>query len=328
MRINKPSNNRFWCIILPSILFAVATVIGRTMDKYNSFYGIKTSPVKYTALFVGSGLIFFTLAYLLFGYIENAKPAEKSDNKFFSFFFDRKPFFIPFCAFIVAWIPYLICYPGSPCGDFWSQIFQSFGIIPLDNNYPLFSTLVYGAVMKFGKAVGSDNIAVFILTVSQTVLMASLFAWIIYLLRRIPHCARFVLFLIFAFTPAVALYAIYIAKDMVYAFWIAVLTIFLFLLIRQGKLSPIQTAGFIVASAMCVLWRNNGIHTLVPTLFIMLFIKGVSKKQVAASFITVLVVYFAIHKVIMPACNIPEGSITEMLSLPFQQTARTVKYRG
>ncbi|MBP5738958.1 MAG: hypothetical protein J6X38_07760, partial [Abditibacteriota bacterium] len=98
MKINKPSNNRLWCIILPSILFAVATVIGRTMDKYNSFYGIKTSPVKYTALFVGSGLIFFTLAYLLFGYIENAKPAEKSDNKFFSFFFDRKPFFIPFCA--------------------------------------------------------------------------------------------------------------------------------------------------------------------------------------------------------------------------------------
>ncbi len=309
-------------------MFALATVIGRTMDKYNLFYGIKACRREYAVTFLGSGLIFFVLAYLLFGYIENSKPAKKSSSEILSFLFDRKPFLIPFCAFIISWIPYLICYPGSPCGDFWSQIFQSFGVIPLDNNYPLFSTLVYGAVMKFGKAVGSDNIAVFILTVSQTIMMASLFAWIIYLLRKIPHPARLVLFLIFAFSPSVALYTIYVAKDMVYAFWIAVFTVFLFLMIRNGRLTRPETTGFLIASAMCILWRNNGIHTLVPTLFVMLFVKSVSRKQVAASFITVLVVYFAIHKVVMPAYNIPEGSITEMLSLPFQQTARTVKYHG
>ena len=147
-------------------------------------------------------------------------------------------------------------------------------------------------------------------------------------MRKIPHIVRFIMFLIFALTPGIALYSIYIGKDFVYALFIALFSVFTYLIIDEKELSPKQLAAFIFVSVMCVLWRNNGIHTIVPVLFIMLFVKGISKKQTASALIAVVLVYLALHKILMPALNIAEGQYTEMMSVPFQQTARYAKFHG
>ena len=346
MKILKPSKDRLWCVVLPSIMFGLATAIGRTMDKYNSFYGIKTSPVKYTALFVGSGLIFFTLAYLLFGYIENAKPAEKSENKLFAFLFDRKPFFIPFCAFIVAWLPYIVSFRGRPGWDFCSQVEMFFGNIPFTNHHPVFSTVCYGLVMKICCDLGFDRAGIPLFALFQTLSMAAMLSLILVSLKRIPHIARFVILAVFAFSPGIALFSVCVCKDLAYALFFALFTLSVYFIIRDKTLSPKKLAFFVIVSVMCVLLRNNGFHVLAPSVILLFFVKGISKKQTAAVLGAVCLTYIAMHNIIQPALGIPESSIRaaivktaqrkttpkestrEILSMPFQQTARYIIAHG
>ena len=75
---------------------------------------------------------------------------------------------------------------------------------------------------------------------------------------------------------------------------------------------------------MMILFRNNGIHVFLLSFpFIFLVLRRLWKKNLIVLIITLLFSY-SYSNIVLPAFKITDGSIREMLSIPFQQTARYV----
>lgn len=78
---------------------------------------------------------------------------------------------------------------------------------------------------------------------------------------------------------------------------------------------------------MCA--RNNGFYIVFPATVMFLLISG---KKYIFSLIVMLLALFSFnwgyYNVLLPINDVQPGGIQEMLSVPFQQTARFVKYYG
>jgi hypothetical protein len=76
---------------------------------------------------------------------------------------------------------------------------------------------------------------------------------------------------------------------------------------------------------MC-LFRNNGIYVCLLTLPILLIINKQNRLKIFILLLSLFGSMQIFNKVIIPALGVSDGSIREALSIPFQQTARLVKY--
>lgn len=78
------------------------------------------------------------------------------------------------------------------------------------------------------------------------------------------------------------------------------------------------------------LFRNNCIYAILPTTIILLFLLIRHRKYIKYSLIILLFIcgYFFFNYAIINFGNVNPGSKAEFLSIPFQQTARTVKIHG
>ena len=78
---------------------------------------------------------------------------------------------------------------------------------------------------------------------------------------------------------------------------------------------------------MC-LFRNNGIYICLLTLPVLFFMSKVNRIKILALIILIFGSMQITNKVVIPALGVSDGSIREALSIPFQQTARLVKYNS
>ena len=81
----------------------------------------------------------------------------------------------------------------------------------------------------------------------------------------------------------------------------------------------------LIIAILITVSRNNGIYVIMLTLIPLLFIKIKSKIPVILVLIGSVFAFYTYDKVILPAFKITPTSVREALSIPFQQTARTVK---
>ena len=82
---------------------------------------------------------------------------------------------------------------------------------------------------------------------------------------------------------------------------------------------------FILGVSVC-LTRNNGIHLILPSLLLLFFllVKGARRYALILA-VCVLGCYLGVEKGAAPALGVAPGSRSEMLSVPFQQTARYLR---
>lgn len=82
-------------------------------------------------------------------------------------------------------------------------------------------------------------------------------------------------------------------------------------------------------AAVTFLLRNNAVYELLPFMILLTFCipRGVRKRMACAVCAAMLVYGAAVHG-LYPALGFKKGSEREMLSIPFQQTARYVAYVG
>lgn len=89
----------------------------------------------------------------------------------------------------------------------------------------------------------------------------------------------------------------------------------------RGERRKSTVALFALSAVFCVLFRNDGIYVLLPTLVVLLTQRG--SRHVSAVLLPALVVFWLVFgKVVLPLAGVAPGSKREMLSIPFQQTAR------
>ena len=75
-----------------------------------------------------------------------------------------------------------------------------------------------------------------------------------------------------------------------------------------------------------MLVRNNGIYIILFSIIPLIFIIKEKRTGLILIIISSVCLYTAHNKILLPSMHITPGSIREMLSVPFQQTARYAKY--
>ena len=349
-KFNKKEYRTNWLQNLFSIFFAVTMVVGKSFEITNSFQLITKSKVMVlVSIFALIGYFFFFKIVFQFlncklNKIKLNKIQFKRNNKLIQLF-DNHPFA---CSFIVMFVVYgiyiVVFYPGVLNYDTCYEILQAFNIhtkyadwvIQLDSNvnitnhHPVLYTLFVGTCMKLGRAVLNDNFGIFIATMIQTIIYTSTLAYTIQYLKKIGISSkiRAIVLGIYCFVPMFPFYAITNVKDTIYTSLLILYIIRLYDYIRyykEEKLPVKNLVWWIFLMVMIVLLRNNGIYVVVLSF---IFIMFYSKKNIKYMLIALLLVisFNEIYtKILLPYYKIPNTSTREMLSVPFQQTARYVK---
>ena len=263
-------------------------------------------------------------------------------------FIDEKPFLSSILIIITFWLIYIIAfYPVILSPDPSFQIKQFFnvdtkyaeGVVKLDenvnitNHHPVVHTLLLGGCISLGRLIGSDNFGLFIYSMIQIGILASTLSYTIKYLKKVNISlkVRVILLMIYSIVPMFPLYAMSAVKDTIYTSFMILYVIFLYDFItfnKNKKISNVKAISIVLLLLLISLFRNNGVYVVALSFP---FIIGYSKKNriktlaVFAIFLSLTTCY---SKVILPYFKITNGSIREMLSIPFQQTARYVKYNG
>ena len=138
-------------------------------------------------------------------------------------------------------------------------------------------------------------------------------------------------FLCFAFVPFVPQFSIAVWKDVPFAMFMVWFLIGIIEMITNeenffGKKRYLLL--FIIVTLCVMFFRNNGIYIVLLTLPFAILWRRKYWKQILIIFVIPIVFYYIITGPVFTKLNIAKSASKEMLSIPMQQMARIVKYKG
>ncbi len=306
-------------------------------------------------LYIGYTALFYTLVETAFSWADRALPlmafergpgeahggearAPKNGgaHKVAAFLLDRKPFLIPLAVFLLAWLPYwLLCFPGSTQPDHIVQMKQFLGQIPWSDNPPVFSTLALGWPWYLGRMLYNDSLGLMLCVLLQQLTTASVGAFAMKTIREwgAPRSIRACALAFFALHPIIAFMTQAVMKDTIAnALLFAFCAMFLDMIrcIKLGEPFGKRLLAISVVAAVASLMRYNNLFIIILSLIALAFIKQNAKRRVwlvGASLLCLIAVRF-LSGALADAFNAAPTPIRELLSVPFQQTARYLREHG
>ncbi|MCI8588860.1 MAG: hypothetical protein HFG40_04330 [Bacilli bacterium] len=205
--------------------------------------------------------------------------------------------------------------------------------VNMTTHHPVIHTFLLGGALQLGRILGSDNLGLFIYSIFQTIVLIATLSYTISYTKKLkmPNVVRLILLGIYAFVPMFPFYAMSGVKDTLYTCFVILYTMFLldlFLFCKSKKLTWGQIIENGLFMILLMLFRNNGIYVIILSFPWVFLISSLDRKKLGVLLGTTLGVYLIVTKIIIPGVGISDGSIREVLSLPFQQTARYVKEHG
>ena len=347
----------------PELVFAalltLAHYVGISFTHFTSFalFTASSFAVVYSMLLVIGFFPLFYVVVCLFvdllggGFAPGAFPRCKCA----SLFLEKRVFLAPFLLFLVAWLPYFFVYfPGSLINDSVRQISHFIGI-PTMTHHPIVSSIFMGSLYSIGIALGNANLGLALITICHNLLMAAAFSLSLVYMRKwgVDAGFRFVVMLFFAFFPVFGVWAQTILKDTHSA-----PLMLIFVLLYIDVLRNYTRRGFILCAVMAVvasLFRHEVIYVVLPAIIVLqyqLFNKtyqitvdkyesckhenGLYDRFFRIVPILKIVflnagVYVAIFSFVIPGLAFrvldeERYSHNSFLLIPFQQTARFVRY--
>ena len=237
------------------------------------------------------------------------------------------------CILFIAWIPYFMAYfPGSISRDGMTQINIARGAAPLSNAHPILSTWCMGIFIKIGKWINNDYLGIFLYVLFQTFVMISA---LVYMLRFVHELTKnktiiYIALAFFALYPTWGMMVESVIKDTLYtAFFILFTTMFAQIVMDKEEKTKdrLFLFKFFLSMIGICFWRNNGIYVVIISFIVLLISKTMKsyKKSVAFMLALIMLLYYGMNAWVYPMLNVQKGSTREMLSLPFQQTARYLR---
>ncbi len=245
-----------------------------------------------------------------------------------------------FLILAAAWLPQiLIRYPGVLMWDSYMQIMQFMGAAERLSSHPPFGTLVYGLLAWLGAAVDSRNLVYFLFTLVQCACYIAVLSYTLCVMRRLgaPDWVRLTALLIYALSPCYAGWATVISKDTMFQipFLLMVTLLWEFARERERFFESWRRPVLLGASFLVMaLSRHNGLPLAAAVLAVMLLmlLRGRERRRAATRLFAcgALSLAFAVgvEAAISAAMNIQDRYMQDVMSLPFQQTARVVKLHG
>ncbi len=205
-------------------------------------------------------------------------------------------------------------------------------MITRTNQHPYMVTVLIGTVMSIGRLV-SDNFAVFLWIMVQSVLGAVIFAYslkIIYSLE-IPLWIKRASFLFYTVVPIWASYEQVIIKDTLYygVFLMFVISIAEILLDESILKNKWYLLRAMTVDCLMVLWRREALYILVLVLAVLVVVFRRYWKSMVLILMAVIVVSAGFNKKVLPHFGVIPGAPTEAMGVVWQITGRYVsEYPG
>lgn len=336
-----------------SIFFSIIMVFGYSYQKSNSWNLVFGGTIQLCkSIIVGFGyysMFYITVKklYEWLDYYKEEKQYNKKISTILNFIFEKHAFIMPFIIILLMWIPFIaFFYPGVVSPDGKDQIFQWYHLddwtvdtvnllsedVYINNHHPVFHTAIVNIFMEIGELLGSYNKGIFLYTITQMLLFACVLSFVFLLMKKIntPYWGRIFSLLICILVSYFPLCAICCLKDTSSG----IMMLFYMLLLFEMTIDPDKIKSkkycFILFTVLLlnILFRNDGVYkVIIPGIIFILFNKKYWKRM-SILLVVPFILYQIALNVLYPALKIPNGSIKEMLSVPFQQTARVVFIHG
>ncbi len=332
--------------IFLSILLSIFITIGYSYNKVNS-WDLCFSNLTFFTITIIKIIGYFFIINLIINKLEIFIKTNKKDinNNKIKKLFDDKPFKISLIIILICWLPYIISFfPAILSPDPSFQIKQFFGIetkymdyalgyenaSTITNHHPVLHTVILGGCVKIGHILfNSTNIGLFLYSIIQIAILSSVLAFTIKYMKKLntPYYIRLVSLLIYSLVPAFGLYSISAVKDVIFSSLVILYMIMIYDLIknRDEKLCIKNCLSFIILITLIMLMRNNGIYLIIMSFPFLFLINKKNILKLLIIFILPIIIYKSYTNILLPHFKINQGSVREMLSIPFQQTARYVK---
>lgn len=345
------------CVLIPAGVFAAFMVVGRSFELAGTIdlvLGNSLQMVKSAVTWNGYFIVFSISIALLYTWLSAARMWQGNEPKkpgkglwgCYMRALDSHPFRTAFLTLLVCYLPYMIMsYPGILMGDAPPMIAQGFNVpegtsnsvvlldetVRLNGHHPVAYTMLLHLGLVVGKALfGNYNIGLFLVAQLQAevqfAVMSAVIAQLVQL--RLRPCIVAGLLAYFAFAPRIQNYTFLLTKDVLAASALLLFTLFVFRILgEEGRNAKSMVGCALSGIAMC-LFRNEGKYIILASIVFMLFLAPKKRRQLAVPGAAILLATVLFFNVLMPALRITPGSKREMLSVPFQQTARYVRDHG
>lgn len=337
--------------IVLSIIFALFMILGEAYSSYGSFNILTKNIASFiisVCKFSGFTYLFINMFYWLDKKLKTIKNNNlKVKNKYLKKYiewFEKYPFrtslvtiLIVFGIYMLAFYPIVL----SPDPSFQIRMYynehtkyidwviQRDPSINMTAHHPILQTYLIGWSIDLGRRFVNDNFGLFIYTFGQTMIYASVLAYTIKFAKKNGVNNKFCLILLamYILVPMYALYSVSAVKDTLYTAFLILFTLKVFELVKNKdlKLNFKNLVWLYFIMLFIGLFRHNGVYVIALTVIFLCFY---SRKN----FVKILVVFglffasiYTFDNVFVPSLGISDGSVREMLSVPFQQTARLVK---
>lgn len=192
---------------------------------------------------------------------------------------------------------------------------------------PVHTLLIHLCLVTGTRLFHSANAGIFLYVVLQWLCVITAVSYGIKILvekLRVPVSYAFFTLLYYMISPIIQGYTFMVTKDILYAVFLLYFLISLYSLYLGEKGGKCYAKLFLSALGL-LLFRNDAEYILLlSSLMIAVFHKKVRK--MAVRFAAGVLCFSTLYAAILSACSVTPGSVREMLSVPFQQTARYVKY--
>lgn len=311
------------------------------LNSWDKVFGSGTAVV--TSCFKGIGIA--TLIFFVYD-IANRVNIEKLDVIHNGF--DKKSFMKLTLIMIACWVPYMIIMaPGAMGTDTRDQFAQVLGNgemswspgtvlrepddILLTNHHPVAHTLLLGIFLKFGELIGSYFAGIELYCVLQSIVFASALTYSVIKLQEYGMSERLakIVYLFFTLCPLFPLWGMTTFKDTPFSIMLLVVTLLLYDAFKTPEKFT-KSKYWILAAALFVLLlvRNNGFYIVLLLLpFTVIHFRKDKKfvlKIISVMLIPILLFKVGFTGVAFKVAGVNDGSPREMLSVPFQQTARYI----
>lgn len=323
-------------------LFTALILLGKSYAVENSWSGFfGTGEQFFRALCVAVGLwlviyvalraILFLIEYRNNDYAKTEALTNRETNLY-------KSQWLPYFIFIViSWLPYLFVYfPGSVPHDGMYQLSMWFGYDPMSNHHPWLISALFGVLMGIGRQ-WSDNAGVFLIVFVQALTCAWIYGYLCARIRQYAgRTAGLMSALFFALLPVWGMYAATVIKDTWFAAVFALYTcsfidVFQSNIVQQANALTCKNLGmgrFLLLNILVCVTRNDGIYRVIPALVVLLLCINTHRKQLLKTLILIFAFVAAYQILLFQVLGVQQGTPKEMLSVPFQQTARYVRDYG
>lgn len=277
--------------------------------------------------------MFYNILLLLFVKgLPKLKTLKNRECKFFTN--NKRSFFIIALIIFLLYLPYFLSgYPGIISTDSISEISSSLSSTNgMVNHHPVCHIAIISIFMNIGKIINNYNLGIALYSIFQMICTAFTFSFVLYYManKNVNFYIRLLCLGIFALYPPFASYAITMWKDVPFGLSMVLYTICMVeLATNKDFLKNIKNKILLILVMMLViLFRNNGIYVVILSIPFMIFFTKNTRKAMIIISILIIGMYAIWKGPIFSLLNIKDGPIREALSVPLQQIARTVKYRG